>query len=66
MSLNLETPLALSFFLGCTTNKKKAFIPATFNMSKIMNDIDLQGSSTVICDSELYNLQAPRANILQL
>lgn len=66
MSLNLETPLALSLFLGCNTNKRKVFIPSTFNMSKIMNDIELQGSSTVVCDAELYNLQPPKANVHQL
>ena len=39
MCLDLETPLALASFLGNNANMHKVFIPGTFNMNKIMEDI---------------------------
>ena len=41
VALDLETPLALASFLACNINLHKVFVPASFNMNKILNDIKL-------------------------
>ena len=42
MSVDLETPLAFASFLASNVNMKKVFIPATFNMSKILKTLKHQ------------------------
>ena len=42
MSVNLETPFALSAFLGNNANFQKVYIPATYNMSKILESLSIQ------------------------
>lgn len=39
MSLNLETPLALTTFLAANSNLQKVYIPSTFNMNKILQSL---------------------------
>jgi len=60
MSLNLETPLALASFLGINSNLHKVVIPSTFSMTKILESLKVQGSTCLICDSELYSLEPPK------
>jgi len=59
MSIDLETPLALASFLANNSNLKKVFIPATFNMSKILKNLKNQESTFVVCDQEFYELKPP-------
>lgn len=59
MALDLETPLALAAFLANNSHLHKVFIPATFNMKKIFNDIKHQESKFMICDSEFYEMNPP-------
>ena len=61
MSADLETPFGFAAFLGASTNFKKLFIPATFNMSRMLKSVPRQSSSTVICDQEFYELEVPSA-----
>lgn len=60
MSLNLETPLALTSFIANNANLQKVYIPATFNVNKIIESIKTQQSTTLVCDADLYTLEAPR------
>lgn len=39
MSLNLETPLALATFVASNSNLQKVYIPATFNMNKLLHSL---------------------------
>lgn len=39
MSCDLETPLGFASFLANASNHRKVFIPATFNMSKILKSV---------------------------
>jgi hypothetical protein len=41
MSLDLESPLALASFLSNNANHQKVFIPATYNMSKILASLKI-------------------------
>ena len=35
------------------------FSPGTFNVSKMIKSVPRQGSSFLVCDSDLYNLEVP-------
>jgi len=59
MSIDLETPLALASFIANNSNLHKVFIPATFNMSKILKNLKNQESTFVVCDQEFYELKPP-------
>jgi hypothetical protein len=59
MSVNLETPFALSAFLANNANFQKVYIPATYNMTKILESLSIQQSSHLICDNELFELEVP-------
>lgn len=59
MSVDLETPLGFSSFLSNVSNHRKVFIPATFNMSKILKSVARQESHDLVCDREFYELEAP-------
>ena len=61
MSVDLESPLGLASFLACSTNFKKMFIPGSYNMSSMLKSIPRQGSTFVVCDSDLYSLEVPPA-----
>ena len=39
MACDLESPLAFSAFLACSSNFKKIFIPGTFNMSNMLQSV---------------------------
>lgn len=39
MSSDLETPFGFASLLACTNNLKKVFIPASFNMSKMLKSV---------------------------
>jgi hypothetical protein len=41
MSLDLESPLALASFLSNNANHQKVFIPASYNMSKILASLKI-------------------------
>ena len=56
MSVDLESPLGFSAFLANSANQRKVFIPASFNMSKILNSISSQESVDLICDSDFYQI----------
>jgi hypothetical protein len=60
MSLNLETPLALASFIANNANLRKVYIPATFNVNKIIESIKTQHSETVVVDQDLFQLQPPK------
>jgi hypothetical protein len=59
MAVDLETPLGFTSFLSNASNHRKVFIPSTFNMSKILKSVSRQESHELVCDSELYTLEAP-------
>jgi len=61
MSADLETPFGFAALLACTSNLKKVFIPATYNMSSMLKSIPRQDASFVVCDEEFYSLQVPEA-----
>ncbi len=61
MSLNLETPLALASFIAINSNLRKVYIPATFNVNKIVESIKIQQSEQVVIDEDLFTLQPPEA-----
>jgi hypothetical protein len=63
MSLDLETPLALATFLANNSNLHKVFIPASFNMSKIMTNIKHQESDILVCDKDFYLLKPPHTKL---
>jgi hypothetical protein len=50
MSLDLESPLALASFLSNNANHQKVFIPASYNMSKILGSLKIQKSKVLLCD----------------
>eukprot|EP00347_Sterkiella_histriomuscorum_P009405 403341340 len=60
MSLNLETPLALASFIANNANLQKVYIPSTFNVNKIVESIKTQQSQILVCDADLYTLEAPK------
>ena len=66
MSLNLETPLAMASFIATNTHFRKVYIPATFGMSSILSSIKTQKSQLVVCDQELYELEAPESKLAEL
>ena len=59
MALDLETPLALATFLANNINLHKVFIPSSFNMNKILQDIKHQESKCLVCDKEFYEINPP-------
>ena len=59
MSIDLETPLALATFLANNAHLHKVFIPSTFNMSHILNNLKHQESEVVVCDKEFFELSPP-------
>ena len=59
MSVNLETPLGLSAFLGANANLHKVYVPATYSMGKVLEGLETQKSSIAVVDSELFDLDAP-------
>ncbi|CDW74005.1 amp-binding protein [Stylonychia lemnae] len=61
MSLNLETPLALASFIANNSNLQKVYIPSSFNVNKIIENIKVQGSHTLVCDADLYTLEPPQS-----
>lgn len=63
MSADLETPAGFAAFLGASSNFKKLFIPATFNMSRMLKSVARQQSTTVVCDEEFYKLEVPSAKV---
>jgi hypothetical protein len=60
ISVNLETPLGLASFIANNANCQKVYIPATFNMSKILHSLKTQETRVVVCDEELYTLEPPQ------
>lgn len=63
MSLDLETPLALATFLANNYHLHKVFIPATFNMHKILTSLKHQNSEVIVVDKEFYNLNPPHSKV---
>ena len=61
MSADLETPFGFASLLACTSNLKKLFIPASFNMSKMLKSVPRQHSTFLICDEDFFNLEVPPA-----
>ena len=59
MAVDLETPLGFTSFLSNASNHRKVFIPSTFNMSKILKSVSRQESHELVCDDELFALEAP-------
>lgn len=66
ISVNLETPLGLASFIANNANCQKVYIPATFNMSKILHSLKTQESRVVVCDEELYTLEPPQSKRAEL
>jgi len=60
MSADLETPLGFATFLACSANFKKVYISGTYNMSNMLKQLPIQKSSWMVCDEELYSVQAPQ------
>lgn len=58
-SSDFEKPVGFATFLACSTHLRKLFVPGTFNVSKMVKSVPRQGSELVVCDSDLYNLEAP-------
>jgi len=58
-STDLEKPLGFATVLACSTHLKKLFVPGTFNASKMVKSLPRQGSSFMVCDEDLYNLEVP-------
>lgn len=50
ISLDLETPLGLASFIANNANFNKVYIPATFNMNKILHSLKTQNSHLIVCD----------------
>ena len=65
MSLNLETPLALASFIANNSNLRKVYIPATFNVNKIIESMKTQHSEVAIVDHELLTLEPPKEKLLE-
>ena len=63
MSLDLETPLALATFLANNSHLHKVFIPASFNMSKILTNIKHQESEVLVCDRDFFELKPPHNKV---
>ena len=61
MSLDLETPLALSTFLANNTNHRKVIIPSTFNMSRILKSLKAQEPHYLVVDQDFYELDVPES-----
>jgi hypothetical protein len=59
LSCDLESPVGFSSFMACTTNFKKVFVPGTYNMSQLLKAIPMQNSSYMVCDKEVFQLEAP-------
>jgi hypothetical protein len=59
MSVDLETPLGFCTFLANSANHRKVFIPATYNMSKVLKSISAQQSVDLVCDSSFYQIELP-------
>lgn len=66
ISLNLETPLGLASFIANNANFQKVYIPATFNMSKILHSLKTQESKVIVCDEELFTLEPPQSKQAEL
>lgn len=58
---DFEKPFGFLTFLGCSSHLKKLFSPGIFNVSKMIKSVPRQGSSFLVCDSDLYNLEVPAA-----
>ena len=59
MPCDLETPFGFAAFLSLSSNLKKVFIPGTFNVSQMLKSVPRQGSTFVVCDEDLYNIEMP-------
>lgn len=59
MSVDLESPLGFTAFLANVSNHRKVFIPATFNMSKVLKSVQYQESTNLVCDSAFYDISLP-------
>mmetsp|Transcript_40078 Transcript_40078/g.38597 ORF Transcript_40078/g.38597 Transcript_40078/m.38597 type:complete len:112 (+) Transcript_40078:589-924(+) len=66
VSLDLETPLGLATFLANSAHMRKIFIPATFNVSKIIKSIKTQDSKIVVCDKDLFEMAPPEKYELEM
>jgi len=60
MSLNLETPLALAAFIANNASLRKVYVPATFNVNRIIEGVRTQHAETVVVDHELFTLEPPK------
>lgn len=65
MSVDLESPLGFATFVANTSNHRKVFVPATFNMSNILKSVARQESLDIVCDKDFYELEAPEATALE-
>ena len=63
MSLNLETPLALASFIANNANLRKVYIPASFNVNKIIESMKTQHSEVAVVDHELFALEPPKEKV---
>lgn len=59
MSIDLESPLGFGTFLANSANHRKVFIPATYNMSKVLKSISSQQSVDLVCDKSFYEIELP-------
>jgi len=59
MAADLETPLGFATFLACSSNFKKIYISGTYNMGTMLKQLPIQGSSWLVCDEQLYQMDAP-------
>jgi len=59
MSADLEMPLGFATFLACSSNFKKIYISGTYNMSTMLKQLPVQESTWMVCDEDLYSVEAP-------
>lgn len=61
----MESPLGFATFVANTSNHRKVFVPATFNMSSILKSVARQESFDIVCDKDFYELEAPDATAVE-
>jgi len=59
MSVDLESPLGFSTFLANSAHHRKVFIPANYNMSKVLKSISSQKSIDLVCDRAFFEIELP-------
>ncbi len=63
MSASLNSPGGFIYgVLGPLLKKNFAYLPQATNLSEVYKALQLQGSSTLVCEKELYEINPPEVS----